>query len=556
MKRYQWGPLLTLVMATGMTGWAQQSKKETPKNWHQLNVKESGFHGINLDKAYEFLKTRKAKSQTVVVAVIDSGIDTLHEDLKPVLWVNPGEIPGNGKDDDKNGYPDDRNGWNFIGGKDGTNINDNSSEASRIYHQWRSKYEGKNVTGLDAADQAEYKLWQKAKDEMFGNEENKIDVTLFRRMYTTLMKSDSVMRKGTGNENYTGKELEAYKSQNSDERKAKDQLLNFMRMYEKMDMPAKGLLSEFGEFIDSEEKKEKEKTTAPRDWRGEIVKDNPDDLNDRNYGNGDVMAGRARHGTHVAGIIGAVRNNGKGMDGVADDVRLMVVRVVPDGDEHDKDVANGIRYAVDNGAQVINMSFGKAISPKKAWVDDAVKYAESKGVLLVHAAGNDNEDVDVNDNFPVAIYNNGQKANNWITVGASGDPTNGGLVANFSNYGKKEVDVFAPGVDIYSTVPGGNTYDKISGTSMAAPVVSGLAALLMEYFPTLSAKQVKFVIERSAVPFYTKVTKPGTEESVPFLDLSKTGGIVDAFAAVKLAATLKGEKKVQAKTAKAVKGSK
>jgi len=214
--------------------------------------------------------------------------------------------------------------------------------------------------------------------------------------------------------------------------------------------------------------------------------------------------------------------------------------------EHDKDIANAIRYAVDNGAQVISMSFGKDFSPQKQWVDDAFRYAESKNVLLVHAAGNDAKDVDTADNFPNPVFIDGKgRANNVITVGASGDPKSGGLTASFSNYGKKEVDVFSPGVQIYSTLPGGNKYGNLQGTSMACPLVAGIAALTLEYFPTLSAKQLKYVIEKSAVAPSQKVNKPGTDEQVSLSDISKTGGIVNAYEAVKLAATLKGDLKVQ-----------
>lgn len=546
MDKYRLLPILAAALAIGTATHAQKIKAATaPNNWHQLDMKETGFYGVSLDKAYEFLKSRNLKSKTVVVAVIDSGIDTLHEDLKPILWVNPGEIPGNGIDDDNNGYIDDVHGWNFIGGKDGKNINDNSSELARVYHGLKSKYEGKIVTGLSGAEKEEYELWKSAKEQLFGDEKDKIDVAIFRRMCNKLMKSDTLLQKAMEKSSFTGKELEGYQTKSTDEKKAKNELLDFLKLYNKMDDPAQGILVEFNEFVTSEEKKELEKTTVPRDWRGEIVKDDPTNVNDRSYGNNDLMASTARHGTHCAGIIGAVRGNGKGMDGMADNVRIMAVRVVPNGDEDDKDVANGIRYAVDNGAQVINMSFGKPISPNKQWVDDAVRYAESKGVLLVHAAGNDNADADVTNSFPVAVFKNGKKATNWIGVGASGDPTNGGLAASFSNYGKKEVDVFAPGVDIYSTVPGGNTYDKISGTSMAGPVVAGLAALIMEYFPTLTAQQVKYVIEKSTPPITDKVAKPGSDEKIPFNQLSKSGGIVNAYAAVKLAATLKGEKKQQ-----------
>jgi subtilisin family serine protease len=248
------------------------------------------------------------------------------------------------------------------------------------------------------------------------------------------------------------------------------------------------------------------------------------------------MASTPFHGTHCSGIIGAVRNNEKGMDGVADNVSIMTLRAVPDGDEHDKDIANAILYAVNNGAKIISMSFGKDFSPEKKWVDEAIKYAEKKGVLLVHAAGNDAKNIDTADNFPNPVFEDGKgRASNVITVGASGDENNGGLTARFSNYGKKEVDVFAPGVNIYSTVPGGNTYGNASGTSMACPVVSGIAALIMEYFPKLNAVQVKSVIEKSVSISTDSVNIPGTDNKVMLSEISKTGGFVNAYEAIKLA---------------------
>ena len=261
----------------------------------------------------------------------------------------------------------------------------------------------------------------------------------------------------------------------------------------------------------------------------------------------------ALHGTHVSGIIGAVRGNDKGMDGVASNVRIMTVRAVPDGDEHDKDVALAIRYAVDNGAKVINMSFGKSFSPEKKWVDEAVRYAESKGVLMVHAAGNDAKNLDSSFNYPTPQMLEGKKPTNWITVGASGDPKAGGLTASFSNYGKKEVDVFAPGVKIYATVPGGNTYQNLQGTSMASPVVAGLAAFILQYYPNLSPAQVKMVIEKTAKNPGEKVNVPGTDEEVNMSELSRSGGIINAYEAIKLASTLKPEKKPAVKTKVTVK---
>jgi subtilisin family serine protease len=253
------------------------------------------------------------------------------------------------------------------------------------------------------------------------------------------------------------------------------------------------------------------------------------------------MASTPLHGTHVAGIIGAVRNNGKGGNGVADNVKIMMLRAVPDGDEHDKDIALAIRYAVDNGAKVVNMSFGKDFSPEKHWVDDAVKYAASKGVLLVHAAGNDGKNIDSAFNFPTPVFAaDSSRATNWITVGASGDPKVGGLVAYFSNYGKQEVDVFAPGVQIYSTIPGGTTYGNLQGTSMASPVVAGLAALVWSYYPNLTPQQVKQVIEQSVTKIPVPVKNPETSKEELLSKLSVTGGVVNAYEAVKLAATLSG----------------
>jgi cell wall-associated protease len=282
----------------------------------------------------------------------------------------------------------------------------------------------------------------------------------------------------------------------------------------------------------------------PNAQRRDIIGDDPENINDKIYGNNDVSAGYQSHGTHVSGIIAARRNNGIGMDGIADNVLIMPIRASCDGDERDKDVALAIRYAVDNGAKVINMSFGKPFSPGKEWVDEVVKYAAKKGVLLIHGAGNDAIDSDSIPFYPNAYFkSNGEKADNFITVGASG-ASDRSLVANFSNYGKTTVDIFAPGVDIYSTIPG-NEYEQESGTSMASPVVAGIAALIWSYYPKLTYKQVKYCIEKSATPINTLVTKPGTYKKVPFSSLSRTGGIVNAYKALQLAATLKGERKIK-----------
>ena len=354
---------------------------------------------------------------------------------------------------------------------------------------------------------------------------------------------------------FTGKELEKAELTDLKTMNAKNALYGLMKANEALEITNKEFMEGFKDFVDGEQRKADAKEIAPKNYRDDIVKDNYKDFNDKYYGNNNVFVDNkaAFHGTHVSGIIGANRRNKIGINGVADNVKIMMVRAVPDGDEHDKDIALAIRYAVDNGAQVINMSFGKSFSPEKKWVDEAVEYAKSKGVLLVHAAGNDSKNVDTLWNFPSPVYQEDKKrASNWITVGASGDLSidqvspegvkYNSLTAGFSNYGKNEVDVFAPGMKIYSTIPGGNTYGNAQGTSMASPVVAGVAALILEYYPNLSAEQVKYVIENSTVVPAYDVNVPASDKKVKLSDISKSGGVVNAYEALKIASTLKGER--------------
>lgn len=421
-------------------GFAQNPQQD----WHLKSKETDKIYGTGVIKAYaELLKGKTPK--TVVVAVLDGGIDTLHEDLKANLWRNVNERPGD-VDVDGNGYKGDVLGWNFLGGATGQ-VTVEATEVQRIYFKYKSQFENvKNEHDLKKNDRKLYQQWLFAKKN--------------------LTKKDSV---------------------------------------------------------------------PPVDYRGQQVKDDYSNIKDRFYGNSNLMGDPYFHGTHVAGIIGAERGNGKGMDGIADAVKLMGIRVVPNGDEYDKDVALGIRYAVDNGAQIVNMSFGKKISPDRKMVEDAIKYAEKKGVLLINAAGNDGVNVDSLPHYPTPFYMKGNKKfPNMITVGASGQ-TEASLIAPFSNYGDKTVDVFAPGVAIYATLPE-NKYQPLSGTSMATPVVAGIAALIKSYYPDLTAKQLKQIIEETVTKIDFPVTKPKSKgQKVAMTELCKTGGIVNAYAALQMA---------------------
>lgn len=520
-----------------------QSKPQVPKNWHLLSYDTDSVFGTSTEKAYKELLKGK-KSTPVIVAVIDSGIDTLHEDLKSVLWTNPREIPGNGKDDDHNGYVDDIHGWNFLGGKDGSSLKEDSEEAAREYYRYKTKYG--NPDSALAKDSKEYATWQQLQAKIEKpNSQYKMQYKSMAKLQENVNKCESILKTYLGKDDFTVAQLDSIQTTSQDVLLAR----NFMTRLLKSagDEPAafSEFKMEFDEYMNELKRKAESTDMKPNANRERIVGDNLEDIKDTKYGNNDVMGKFGFHGTHVSGIIAAARNNGVGIDGIADNVRIMAVKAVPDGDERDKDVALAIRYAVDNGAQIINMSFGKPFSPHKDWVDDAVKYAEQKGVLLIHAAGNDGANNDSVPNYPNPNYLDGGVASNFITVGASSTGTLSDKVANFSNYGKHTVDLFAPGVQIYSTVPGGNKYGNASGTSMASPVVAGVAALVLSYYPELSATQLKYVLEKSATPLPdgTKmVNKPGsTDEKVDFADLSKTGGIVNAYEALKLAATIKGE---------------
>lgn len=535
---------VALTTAAFTTKSSAQSKTPVPKNWQLLNYETDSVYGTNTEKAYkEILKGKK--STPVIVAVIDSGIDTLHEDLKGILWTNPREIPGNGKDDDGNGYIDDIHGWNFLGAKDGGSLKEDSDEATREYYRYKNKYGDPDSTL--GKDSKEYTTWQSLKQKIEKpSSQTKLQYKTMAKLQENVNKCENILKTYLNKDDFTVAQLDSIQTTNQDVLLARNFMTRLLKSTGDEPLPFGEFKMEFEGYMGELKRKAESTEVPPNQNREQIVGDKYDDITDTNYGNNDVMGKFGFHGTHVSGIIGAMRNNGVGIDGVADNVRIMAVKAVPDGDERDKDVALAIRYAVDNGAQIINMSFGKPYSPHKEWVDEAVKYAQKKGVLLVHAAGNDGANNDSVPNYPNPDFADGSpRADNYITVGASSHGMAPDKVASFSNYGKKNVDLFAPGVQIYSTIPGGNKYGSASGTSMAAPVVTGVAALVLSYYPELSARQLKYILEKSATPLpdgNKEVNKPGSQdEKIDFTDLSISGGVVNTYEALKLAATIKGE---------------
>ncbi|MDO3624592.1 S8 family serine peptidase [Mucilaginibacter sp. BT774] len=436
-----------------------------PRDWSYMDAMSDSIAGISLYKAYELLKVKKLKPAPVIVAVIDNGFDIGHEDLKGSIWTNTREIPGNGIDDDHNGYVDDVHGWNFRGDKNGHIVDAEQSGATQTYAAFKSKYENADTSHLTDREKKLFSIYKKARAKYFET------------LKTT---KDSVDLKYAYNVDYISAKL--------------------------------------------------------------IQNDNGQ-IHNHSYGSAVITSTEAlSHGTHVAGIIAAKRNNGKGVDGIADNVRIMpIIATTGPGDERDKDIANGIFYAVNNGARIINMSFSKRYSPYKKLVDSAVQYAELKHVLIIHAAGNDGNNNDTANYYPIAYYQNGHKASNFITVGWSRPLFNYRLAHPYSGYGKNNVDLFAPGSDIFSTVPG-DLYDYKSGSSMSTPCVTGVAALLLSYFPDLTAEQVKDILLLSSFKPNIMVNRPGGSKiQVPFSSLSVSGGIVNAHKAVQMAIELSGK---------------
>ncbi|PWL40521.1 peptidase S8 [Flagellimonas aquimarina] len=487
------------------------------KNWGHADLIADTIPGMSVDKAYKEIIKNKA-GKTVIVAVVDSGMDLEHEDLRDVLWTNKGERPNNGKDDDGNGYIDDVHGYNFLG--------EAYNEQLEYVRMLRL-----NVGNASLRAKARLKLDEEYPKALQNKQQ-------YEQIFQVVKSADEAVKKELGKSSYTKKELMAIDAKTEQMQQHVAVLTQMFSYGENIPSVMEELSEGITYFADQVN------YNLNKDFDGRTpVGDNPYDLSDKSYGNGNPKnrVDTESHGTHVAGIIAAKRNNGKGANGVAKNVKLMSVRAVPNGDEYDKDIAMAIRYATDNGAKIINCSFGKSYSPNAQWVYDAIQYAASRDVLIVHAAGNDGDDLDnmENPNYPNDHkYEGAEFSNNVITVGALTSSYGSKMVANFSNYGKQNVDVFAPGDGIYSTLPN-NTYDFQGGTSMAAPAVAGVAALIRSYHPQLSASQVKQIIMQSGLRSKASVIVSGDPSNATTFDnVSKSGKMVNAYNALLMAESI------------------
>ncbi len=522
---------LTLCLYTcSLFVWGQDTKF-----WHWKDLEKDGVHGVSLFKAQQLLIDLKLKPAPIVIAILDGGIDTNHLQIKPLLWNNTKEIPGNHLDDDKNGYVDDLHGWNFLGNAAGQNINKASDEKSRIYHRYKSEFKQDNLdsTIWDLKKKQTYKIWQQAAAEIIFTDEDADNLDFIKMARNAVVKMGVILIREIEDSNFTAEKLETYQPVG---KLTADTKISYLRTLQALGIDKsnghQSILDDLNEYISGKEQSAISMDNAPEDLRKNIIQDQYENFKDQYYGNNNITGPNAKHGTHVAGLAAGIVDTIVSNATFINPIRIMGVRVVPDGDEYDKDVALGIRYAVNNGAKIINMSFGKSFSPEQPWVDSAIRYAASKDVLIIHSAGNESYDLNVKSVYPnpySTVFKD--KANNLITVGASSDPIIAeSILTDFSNYGNQIVDVLSPGNKIYSSLPNQN-YGYLNGTSMSAPILSHIAALIRSYFPKLSAIEVKTILLQSCWKPEDENTLfpiPQKDQVKKLNEMSAEGGIINA----------------------------
>lgn len=492
------------------------------ENWQNKDIFKDTLAGISLEKAYNELLEGKS-SKNVIVAIINTPIDINHEHLKNNIWINTAEIPKNNIDDDKNGYVDDIHGWNFMGNAKGENDIYMQMEPTRLLKKFETLKE-------NHADTTTYILAKKLYDSIL--EHSKKEYKSYSEIYTAYIDAKKELSKKSYNDNYSIKQLDSIKNLHSDDwyfQNIVTSLINFERILGGENIVYYNeLYTKHINVLLNKEYKERA-----------VTGDNPNDLTDINYGNGMVYHNidKLQQATSVAGLL--IQSSNSSTKGISPKIKLMPICVFGYGNAHDKDISLAIKYAVDNGAKVIYLGTNKLLSLKREWVFEAFKYAEERHVLLVAPAGNNSVNLtEANYYYPNDnIYNGKEISNNFLLVGASTYEPNEKLVAPFSNYSNIDVDIFAPSAEIYTTKTN-NTYDFQDSTSMAASLTSGVAALILSYYPNLTATEVKQIIMESGVSYDIMVNKPSTskeKELVPFSSLSKSGKIVNAYNALLMA---------------------
>ena len=538
-----------------MQSYAQPGPSSSVKRshpWWKADWKKDSLPGISLDEAYNYLKGRKSKS--VIVALIDGPLDINHNDLKNSIWVNKKEISNNAIDDDANGYVDDVHGWCFTANKNDVYRSNQPSLEADVYKTWKKKFEqidGSKLRGVEKVQYENYidgktKLLERYKILYLGSllpvdtTKLTIDSSRFVQYLDHLLPQykDTIISKILFatlpyNDTYdsAANQLFAIITKNSHEWDLRLSEFDSSNKYQP------GYTNYFAPYALGYNKTILDDTLT--NFRS-LIGDDPNNFDDRFYGTPSISipSSDMPHATMIAGIIAAKPSGKNGVKGISDNVQIMELSTgVPGGGTENKELVNAIYYAVNNGATIINISLrpaGIEVHVKELRV--AFDYADKHNVLIVNAAGNDGLNLD-HEKYIMGQGSDGKEHDTFIRVGATTELMNDQLAWESSDFGKNTVDIFAPGKNIYSTFPG-NAYNSLSGTSFAAPMVAGVAALLKSYFPKLTSKQVKEILMKSSFRPGILVTPPlgsGIENKIPFSKMSKSGGIVNAYNAVKLA---------------------
>lgn len=558
MKKY----FLLLLVCIGMANVNAQlikqdnqaRKKQSDLDWYNCSFGEDGVYGAEVNKAYEFLKGKKVKKRPVV-ALIGTGLDVEHEDLKQAIWVNPGE-QADGKDRDKNGFIDDINGWNFLGGKNGQVMERLIQEGDREFLRLKDKYadyitsngeffkiiDGKRVKVSAPENLSEYSYYKNVvmPESQLARIYGGWNMAYVIAEYGQKFKED--LRAKFPGQRITLQEFQTCYDPNAPQDTLSDVTFTLIatafQLYKTDDLDFV-----YKTFVETgvargKESYEEALKAYGYDGRKDIVGDDYLNINDNKYGNNVLLTSDAGLGTMQGGIIGGKRGNGLGNDGIMDEAEIMALRVTASGGEpYIKDMVLAIRYAADHGVDIIVLPQQNTLYPdgQKEWMIEALRYAESKGILVIVPAWELSQDLAKQTFYPNRRMTGDKELTNLMVISSSDKEGNPSLNAN---YGAKELDLFAPGINIYSAYTG-DTYQIGSGVGLASASVAGVAALIKAYYPHLTGSQIRDILlesvtSRKGVEVEKGIEVDGkqTQDLFLFDDLCLSGGILNAYQAI------------------------
>jgi subtilisin family serine protease len=547
--------ILIASLLIGVAGYAQN------ENWHHL-APEDGVFGAAIERAHAAARESglRPARRPITIALIGGGIDISHKAISDIIWVNRRERRINGRDNDRNGWIDDRHGWNFLG-NDTMTINSLSTMGDREFLRLKDKYNhflfvedgiaymfddelGALVETEPPADMEEFEYFLRVVTESELAETNR-GVMLAKAVVWYIREIGHSMRMAYPERVLTRTDFGEFVRAQQSTTAMQDALFAFIDlMFMSANTEDWNTMAAFAdtEFIPIQELRHERAMARRFPRERELIGDDPNDLNDKGYGNNNLLANNALRNTMIAGIIGAGGGQSE-IRGITNNVQIMTLRIEADfGEPYMKDMALAIRYAVEQGADIIQLGATNRLFPRHQshWVEEALRYAEQRNVLVVIPVRDLSSNLDDFPFYPNRNLSTGTLSN-IITVAASDSLGNPFLWANFS---ETELDIFAPGVEIKSAMPG-NRYAIDSGSAYAAAMVTGVAAFIKNYFPQITPAQMRqllidTVTDRSdaEVEKQYRATAGSMRGRIAtdlflFSDLCVSGGILNAERAIK-----------------------